>query len=91
MGALLPCFNERKGSVKFSHGCTLPVTDCELIFEDKMLLKWLITKLNLNCQRFDFTFILEEKVCFACESKMSRISKNQHYSQIVALLKIWRW
>ena len=71
MGAMLPCFNERKGSVEFFHECTWPVTDCELRFEDEMLLRWLITKLNLNYQRLDFTFI------------------NQHYSQIVALLKTW--
>ena len=51
-----PCLNERKGSVKFSHGWTLPVTDCELIFEDEMLLKWLITKLKLNCQDIWFYF-----------------------------------
>ena len=59
MGALLPFYNERKVSVNFLHECTLPVTDCELRFEDKMLLKWLITKLNLSYQRFDCKLILE--------------------------------
>ena len=40
-----PCHNVRKGSVKFTHGSILPVTECELWFEDKMVLKLLITKL----------------------------------------------
>ena len=42
---LIPCDNVRKVSVKFTHGSILSVTECELSFEEEMLLKWLITKL----------------------------------------------
>ena len=91
MGALLPCFNERKGSVKFFHECTLPVTDCELRFEDEMMLRWPITKLNLYYQRLDFTFNigikLEKRFALHVKAKWAESQENQHYSQSVALLK----
>ena len=35
---LIPCDNVRKVSVKFTYGSMLPVTECELSFEEEMLL-----------------------------------------------------
>ena len=64
-----PCSNVRKVSVKFTYGSMLPVTECELIFEEEILLKWLYNKTVTELSRYLISLLLKEKFALLVKAK----------------------